>query len=273
MTASAKARTSNGAPAPATVPGPAAGANRGRRRPRPPCRPGPRSCARRCSSASKQVVLATMALPRHRHQTVADLSHPFLAPLLRDRVAIAHKAARAPDGTAAPGEETVVGIALWATVSDAVDAAITEQVKAGVFPVRLGPDDWASGETVWLLDVVAADRAQATSLLANFRQVAGGRPVKIARRDGVAAGRGGRRPGAGDVAAGELPAGGRRAPGEDRTAGHAADRARGLGAAACGGRAGPAGGRGYGVSCATRDGVSQFGQPICMPSAVHHTRG
>lgn len=70
----------------------------------------------------------------------------------------------------------MVGIA----VSDAVDGAITEQVRAGVFPVRLGPDDWASGEIVWLLGVVTADRARATAASANFQQVAGGRPVKIA---------------------------------------------------------------------------------------------
>ena len=61
-----------------------------------------------------------------------------------------------------------------------MDAKITEQVKAGAFPVRLAPDDWVSGETVWLLDVVAADRAEATAMLANFRQLAGGRPVRIA---------------------------------------------------------------------------------------------
>ena len=56
---------------------------------------------------------------------------------------------------------------------------ITEQVKAGAFPVRLGSDDWVSGNTVWLLDVIAADRQQATSVLANFRQLAGERSVKI----------------------------------------------------------------------------------------------
>lgn len=39
---------------------------------------------------------------------------------------------------------------------------------------------WASGETVWLLDLVAADRRQATLVLAKFRQLAGDRPVKIA---------------------------------------------------------------------------------------------
>jgi hypothetical protein len=46
--------------------------------------------------------------------------------------------------------------------------------------VSLGAEDWTSGETVWLLDVVAADRRQATSVLANFRQLAGARAVKIA---------------------------------------------------------------------------------------------
>ena len=32
---------------------------------------------------------------------------------------------------------------------------------------------------VWLLDVIAADRSQATRVLANFRQLSGERPVKI----------------------------------------------------------------------------------------------
>jgi cytolysin-activating lysine-acyltransferase len=127
-----------------------------------------------------QIVLATMNLPRYRLQTMAGQEHLYLAPLMRDRVSIARRTSKVPDGAADTGSEMVVGIALWATVSDAVDARITEQIKAGVFPVRLGPDDWTSGETVWLLDVVAADRQQATSVLANFRQLAGGRTVKIA---------------------------------------------------------------------------------------------
>jgi hypothetical protein len=76
-------------------------------------------------------------------------------------------------------KDTIAGIAIWATVSDAVDAKITEQARAGVFPLRLGAEDWTSGEQVWLLDVVAADRRQATAVLTSFRQVAGDRPVKI----------------------------------------------------------------------------------------------
>jgi cytolysin-activating lysine-acyltransferase len=60
-----------------------------------------------------------------------------------------------------------------------VDAKITEQVKAGVFPVRLANEDWVSGDTVWLLDVIAGDRKAATAVLANFRQLSGQRDVKI----------------------------------------------------------------------------------------------
>ena len=181
MTMSSQAESNNGAPM--SDPAPAAGVAMNKAQAAPPT-PEMRAAIEKMRHAIQlgvgQVVLATMNLPRYRNQTMGDLAHLFVAPLTHDRLAIARKVAKVPEGEAGAGEETVVGLALWATVSDAVDARITEQIKAGVFPVRLGPDDWASGETVWLLDVVAGDRAQATSLLANFRQVAGGRPVKIA---------------------------------------------------------------------------------------------
>ena len=126
-----------------------------------------------------QIILAIMNLPRYRHQTLGDLSHIIVNPLLRDRLAIAHKGITAEDGTTKVDEEGIAGLAIWASVSDEVDTKITEQVKAGAFPVRLGADDWVSGETVWLLDVIAGDRKAATSVLANFRQVAGERAIKV----------------------------------------------------------------------------------------------
>ena len=122
-----------------------------------------------------QVVLAMMNLPRYRNQTLGDLTHLVLDPMMRDRLAIAH---RTVDGKP-QGDEDVAGIAIWASVSDAVDAKITEQVKAGVFPVRLANEDWTSGDKVWLLDVIAGDRKAATAVLANFRQLSGERAVKI----------------------------------------------------------------------------------------------
>ena len=122
-----------------------------------------------------QVVLALMNLPRYRHQALGDLTHLVLDPLMRDRLAIAHRTVEGKP----QGEDDVAGIAIWASVSDAVDAKITEQVKAGVFPVRLANEDWASGDKVWLLDVIAGDRNAATAVLTNFRQLSGARAVKI----------------------------------------------------------------------------------------------
>ena len=115
-----------------------------------------------------QVVLALTAVPRYQHQSVGDLTHLVLEPLIRDRVAIA---ASKPKDEHAP-QGPLAGIAIWASVSDVVDAKIQDQVKAGVFPVRLKPEDWTSGDRVWLLDVIAPTQQLATAVLKNFRQVA-----------------------------------------------------------------------------------------------------
>ncbi len=130
----------------------------------------------RVLSAVGQVTLAMAALPRYRHQSLADLHHLVLEPLVRDRIAIA-----TPKPADGAGVEigALAGIAVWASVSGEVDAKIREQVKAQAFPVRLKPDDWASGDTVWLLDVIAPSLKLATAVLVNFRQVARGRPVLI----------------------------------------------------------------------------------------------
>lgn len=113
-----------------------------------------------------KIVMAMMALPRYRHQSLADLQHLALEPLIRDRIAIAYPA-KGDEGPLAD----IAGLAIWASVSEEVDAKIREQVKAGVFPVRLGPDDWNSGEINWLLDVIAPGSDGTAKVISNFRQV------------------------------------------------------------------------------------------------------
>ena len=113
-----------------------------------------------------QVVMAIMNLPRYRHQSLGDLAQLVLEPLIRDRIAIAHPAKDQP------GMLTdIAGFAIWASVSEEVDAKIREQIKAGTFPVRLKPEDWQSGSINWLLDVIAPDRKTAGRVIANFAQV------------------------------------------------------------------------------------------------------
>ena len=122
-----------------------------------------------------QVVLAMTAVPRYRHQSVADLTSLVLEPLIRDRIAIASPKSKEESTPQGP----LAGIALWATVSEEVNTKIQEQIKAGVFPIRLKPEDFTSGEITWLLDLIAPTQKLATSVLANFRQVAKTPQVRI----------------------------------------------------------------------------------------------
>lgn len=113
-----------------------------------------------------KVAMAMMVLPRYRHHTLADLNHMILEPLIRDRIAIAYP----PKDDKNPLAD-MAGMAIWASVSQEVDAKIREQIKAGVFPVRLSADEWTSGEINWLLDVIAPNQKMTTSVIASFKQV------------------------------------------------------------------------------------------------------
>jgi hemolysin-activating ACP:hemolysin acyltransferase len=130
----------------------------------------------RIESGVGQVVLLMMQLPRYRHQTIGDLNHLVVEPLLWDRVAVAYAKA---DDEQAGAVRAPVGAAIWASVSDEVHAKIQEQVKAGTFPVRVGPDEWASGGKLWLLDIVAISKNAASSVLLNFKKIAGDREVQL----------------------------------------------------------------------------------------------
>lgn len=120
-----------------------------------------------------KVVMSLMALPRYRHQTIGDLQHLVLEPLIRDRVAMAYPSDA--EGMA----QDMSGLAIWASVSEEVDAKIREQVRAGVFPVRLKADEWASGDINWLLDVIAPDQPTTVQVIANFKQVIKGSDLRL----------------------------------------------------------------------------------------------
>src|SRR5262245_3940075 len=113
-----------------------------------------------------KIVMAMMMLPRYRHQTLGDLQHLVLEPLIRDRIAIAY-----PGDKERGALTDIAGLAIWASVSEEVDNDIRQQIKAGVFPVRLKPDAWNSGTINWLIDVIAPNRQMTAAVIANFKQV------------------------------------------------------------------------------------------------------
>lgn len=121
-----------------------------------------------------KAVLAMMQVPRYRAQSVSDLQHLVLDPMLKDRLTFAY-----PGKDGKEAGQDMAGFAIWASVSDEVDARIREQVASGVFPVRLKTDDWTSGKINWLLDVVAQDSKTVTSVIANFRQLSDGGELRL----------------------------------------------------------------------------------------------
>ena len=113
-----------------------------------------------------KIVMALMMTPRYRNQTIGDLQHLVLEPLIRDRVAIAY-----PGNVQESSLADMAGFAIWACVSEEVDARIREQVANGVFPIRLKSEEWNSGSINWLFDVIAGDTRATTNVIANFKQV------------------------------------------------------------------------------------------------------
>lgn len=119
-----------------------------------------------------KVVMTLMMVPRYRAQTLSDLNHLVLEPIMHDRIAIAYPG-KSGDNTAEGIAATdMSGFAIWASVSEEVDAKIREQISNGVFPIRLKSNDWNSGKINWLLDVIAQDQNTIASVIANFRKVA-----------------------------------------------------------------------------------------------------
>ncbi len=128
-------------------------------------------------SSVGQVVLAMMNLPRYKNQSLGDLNHLILEPLLQDRLVVA--SAKLKDGEKNGAHQATAGLAIWASVSDEVDAKIQEQIKGGAFPVRLSKDDWTSGEKLWLLDIIAFNQKLATAVFVNFKQIAKEMPFSV----------------------------------------------------------------------------------------------
>lgn len=118
-----------------------------------------------------QVVLMFCGVSRYAHQPISELQRLCVAPMMRDRIAIAMGGELKDEDGNANLASPLLGIAIWANVSEEVDEKIQEQVREGVFPVRINAKDWNSGDIVWLLDVIAPSRKVSQTVLANFRRV------------------------------------------------------------------------------------------------------
>lgn len=118
-----------------------------------------------------QIVTILMRSPQHRERPLADLEWLVVPAVLRGQ----YRVARAQQlGIAVP-----VGVALWASVSTAVDQRLSDLSA----PWRLQPDEWRSGDIPWLVELVADPPTQQALLKHLGETVFKGRGVKMRVRD------------------------------------------------------------------------------------------
>lgn len=108
-----------------------------------------------------QVVRLMVASPRHRHLFVADLEWLAMPAMALGQARLLR------DGKGRP-----LAFACWASVSEEVEKRL-EQGNP-----RLSPRDWRSGDRLWLVDVVAPDRALPTVMATLEKEVFKGARVR-----------------------------------------------------------------------------------------------
>ncbi|MGH6690300.1 MAG: toxin-activating lysine-acyltransferase [Gammaproteobacteria bacterium] len=99
-----------------------------------------------------QVVAVLMRDPNFRKLRLADLEWLVIPPIMAGQFRLAHAmrptAASKADKTPRASVSTPVAVALWARVSSEIDKGLSENLDK---QVRLQPNQWASGDKVWLM--------------------------------------------------------------------------------------------------------------------------
>ena len=113
-----------------------------------------RLAALQASASFGQVVSVLMRSSQHKHLALADLEWLVVPPLTAGQFAVANMQSK--EG----GPSVPAAVVLWARVSPEVDQKLSTDLSA---PIRLQPDEWKSGDILWLIEAVGDGR-----LLANF---------------------------------------------------------------------------------------------------------
>ena len=109
----------------------------------------------RFAQSFAQIVAVLMRDPNFRNMRLADLEWLVLPPVMAAQFRLAQipmQQGRAQDG----GILVPVAVALWARVSAQLDNGLSDNLDK---QVRLRPNEWASGDHLWLMAVAGDQRA------------------------------------------------------------------------------------------------------------------
>ena len=103
-----------------------------------------------------QVVGVLMRDANFRNLRIADLEWLVLPPIMAGQFKFAYAMRQPDDKAKQSGVSVPVAVALWARVSPQIDKGLSENLDK---LVRLRPDQWASGNHLWLMAVGGDRRA------------------------------------------------------------------------------------------------------------------
>jgi hemolysin-activating ACP:hemolysin acyltransferase len=130
-----------------------------------------RAAASKLVSASfGEIVSVLMRSEHYRGYTLQDLEWLVVPAVLSNQFLLAEARAKG-NGFTAP-----VGVVLWASVSPEVDRRLTAGIAQ---PIRLKPEDWRSGDILWLVDAVGPPKLIGGMLQRLHAKVFKGRQVKL----------------------------------------------------------------------------------------------
>ncbi|NOT72212.1 MAG: toxin-activating lysine-acyltransferase [Hyphomicrobium sp.] len=111
----------------------------------------------------------------HKHYSLADIEWMILPAVVTGQVYVA-EAQHKESGARAP-----VAVVLWASVSVETDQRLMANIGQ---KIRLRPDEWKSGDVLWIIDVAGDPTALAGALRQLAVTVFKDRSVKIVISDG-----------------------------------------------------------------------------------------
>ena len=130
------------------------------------------------SAAFGEAVSILMRAPKHRTLPLSALSHHVLPAIVHNQFRIGR--VRRPGNT----QTAPAGIAMWAAVSEAVDARLRSGSQQ---PIKLTFEEWKSGPKLWLIDLIAPASIAADMLREIDQKIGNGRPIStiIVASDGT----------------------------------------------------------------------------------------
>jgi cytolysin-activating lysine-acyltransferase len=95
------------------------------------------------AAAFARIVSLLMRSKDYRHYALSDLEWLVVPPMQLGQYAVMVASVN--------GKQAPVAAALWASVSDEVDKRLCESFT---IPIKLLPDEWKSGNVLWLIEAV-----------------------------------------------------------------------------------------------------------------------